>query len=84
MTGLVFAGGLAAGPALANELGVESKPAAPVVQTDTKADAKAGKAGEAVGVVDRAKLLPHGVPSGQSRIDLGAEQTGNVKEIVAA
>ncbi|MBO4211021.1 hypothetical protein GSF22_34280, partial [Micromonospora echinofusca] len=81
MTGLVFAGGLAAGPALANELGVESKPAAPVVQTDTRADAKAG---EAVGVVDRAKLLPHGVPSGQSRIDLGAEQTGNVKEIVAA
>ncbi|MBO4205638.1 hypothetical protein GSF22_06400 [Micromonospora echinofusca] len=37
-----------------------------------------------MGVVDRAKLLPHGVPSGQSRIDLGAEQTGNVKEIVAA
>ncbi|MBO4205637.1 hypothetical protein GSF22_06395 [Micromonospora echinofusca] len=41
VTGLVFAGGLAAGPALANELGVESKPAAPVVQTDTRADAKA-------------------------------------------
>ena len=74
IAGLAFAGGLAAGPlnhsTTAATTPVEAKDVA-VVQADKPA-------------VDRAKLIPHGVQGAQSRIELGDEQTGNVKAIIAA
>ncbi|MEH0936609.1 hypothetical protein V6U80_15735, partial [Micromonospora sp. CPCC 205543] len=71
IAGLAFAGGVFAGPmAEAHAAPVESKAVAVAVQAD-----KADKGG---------KLLPHGVQGKQSRIDLNAEQTGNVKAIIAA
>ncbi|MFG1901622.1 hypothetical protein [Micromonospora carbonacea] len=77
IAGLAFAGGLAAGPL--NHTTTDTVDARPVaaVQAD-KAD-KADKAG-----VDAGKLIPHGVQGAQSRIDLDAEQTANVKAIIAA
>lgn len=83
VTGLVFAGGLAAGPALANEVAVESVKPVAVVQVDKPAGKSADKAADKP-AVDKAKLVPHGVRGEQSRIELGAEQQGNVREIVAA
>ena len=74
IAGLAFAGGLAAGPLhhAATAPTVESAaPVAVAVQAD-----KPG--------VDKAKLIPHGVQGAQSRIDLGDEQTANVKAIIAA
>ncbi|MGW4502075.1 hypothetical protein ACWENR_26120 [Micromonospora sp. NPDC004336] len=72
IAGLVFAGGVFAGPAAAHATPVEA--AAPVT-----AVAVADKQG-----VDKAKLIPHGVQGAQSRIDLSDEQVANVKAIVAA
>ncbi|WP_405104000.1 hypothetical protein [Micromonospora sp. NBC_01412] len=74
IAGLAFAGGLAAGPLhhAATAPTVESTaPVAVAVQAD-----KPG--------VDKGKLIPHGVQGAQSRIELGDEQTANVKAIVAA
>ncbi|MEH0985197.1 hypothetical protein [Micromonospora sp. CPCC 205556] len=72
IAGLAFAGGVFAGPvAEAHAAPVEAKAVAvAVVQAD-----KADKGG---------KLIPHGVQGKQSRIDLNAEQTRNVKAIIAA
>ncbi|WP_346534058.1 hypothetical protein [Micromonospora sp. DPT] len=70
IAGLAFAGGVFAGP-------VTEAHAAPV---DAKAVAvQADKPG-----VDEGKLIPHGVQGKQSRIDVGDEQTANVKAIIAA
>ncbi|MER5702673.1 hypothetical protein ABT023_12110 [Micromonospora sp. NPDC002296] len=72
IAGLAFAGGVFAGPATAHTTPTtESTPTAVAVQAD-----KPG--------VDKAKLIPHGVQGAQSRIDLDAEQTANVKAIIAA
>ncbi|MER5705641.1 hypothetical protein ABT023_27355 [Micromonospora sp. NPDC002296] len=75
IAGLAFAGGLAAGPlqhaTTAPPAGSTAAPTAVAVQAD-----KPG--------VDEGKLIPHGVRGEQSRIDLGDEQTANVKAIVAA
>jgi hypothetical protein len=72
IAGLAFAGGVFAGPvteAHANPL--DAKPVAVAVQAD-----KPG--------VDKSKLIPHGVQGKQSHIDVGDEQTKNVKAIIAA
>ncbi|WP_346533617.1 hypothetical protein [Micromonospora sp. DPT] len=70
IAGLAFAGGVFAGP-------MTEAHANPV---DAKAVAvQADKPG-----VDKGKLIPHGVQGKQSRIDVGAEQTANVKAIIAA
>ncbi|MFI1194746.1 hypothetical protein ACH4T9_16010 [Micromonospora sp. NPDC020750] len=74
IAGLAFAGGLAAGPLhhATTPATVESAtPAAVAVQADKP-------------VVDKGKLIPHGVQGDQSRIDLDDEQTANVKAIIAA
>ncbi|WP_405095906.1 hypothetical protein [Micromonospora sp. NBC_01412] len=72
IAGLAFAGGVFAGPATAHATPTtESTPTAVAVQAD-----KPG--------VDKGKLIPHGVQGKQSRIDLGGEQTANVKAIIAA
>ncbi|MER5705798.1 hypothetical protein ABT023_28160 [Micromonospora sp. NPDC002296] len=72
IAGLAFAGGVFAGPATAHATPTtESTPTAVAVQAD-----KPG--------VDKGKLIPHGVQGAQSRIDLDAEQTANVKAIIAA
>ncbi|WP_405100118.1 hypothetical protein [Micromonospora sp. NBC_01412] len=72
IAGLAFAGGIFAGPATAHATPTtESTPTAVAVQAD-----KPG--------VDKATLIPHGVQGKQSRIDLGDEQTANVKAIIAA
>ncbi|WP_405096223.1 hypothetical protein [Micromonospora sp. NBC_01412] len=72
IAGLAFAGGIFAGPATAHATPTtESTPTAVAVQAD-----KPG--------VDKGKLIPHGVQGKQSRIDLGGEQTANVKAIIAA
>ena len=73
IAGLAFAGGVFAGPAMHADAApaVDAKPVAVAVQAD-----KPG--------VDKAKLIPHGVQGSQSRIDLNAEQTANVKAIIAA
>ncbi|MGN9806604.1 hypothetical protein [Micromonospora sp. L32] len=71
IAGLAFAGGVFAGPVTeAHATPVDAKAVA-VVQAD-----KPG--------VDKGKLIPHGVQGKQSRIDLGSEQTENVKAIIAA
>jgi hypothetical protein len=71
IAGLAFAGGVFAGPAIAEAAPttVEATPVAVAVQAD-----KPG--------VD--KLIPHGVQGEQSRIELDDEQTANVKAIIAA
>ena len=73
IAGLAFAGGVFAGPITEAHAApaVDAKPVAVAVQAD-----KPG--------VDKAKLIPHGVQGSQSRIDLNAEQTANVKAIIAA
>ncbi|MEV6817095.1 hypothetical protein, partial [Micromonospora sp. NPDC051296] len=70
VAGLAFAGGMFAGPvaAFADTTPVAVKPVA-AVQADKP---------------DSGKLIPNGVQGKQSRIDLNAEQTGNVKAIIAA
>ncbi|MEH0981538.1 hypothetical protein [Micromonospora sp. CPCC 205556] len=75
IAGLAFAGGVFAGPATEAHAAptVEAKAVAVAVQAD-KAD-RADKG---------SKLIPHGVQGKQSRIDLNAEQTKNVKAIIAA
>ncbi|MFC8845482.1 MULTISPECIES: hypothetical protein [unclassified Micromonospora] len=75
IAGLAFAGGLAAGPLHHHNTDtstgtVDARPVAAV-----QADKTGGDAG---------KLIPHGVQGAQSRIDLDAEQTTNVKAIIAA
>ncbi|MFC8616992.1 hypothetical protein ACFT9M_11310 [Micromonospora purpureochromogenes] len=71
IAGLAFAGGVFAGPVTeAHANPVDAKSVA-VVQAD-----KPG--------VDKGKLIPHGVQGKQSRIDVGDEQTKNVKAIIAA
>jgi hypothetical protein len=72
VVGLSVAGGVAAGPAT-------SALAAPAPATVPVAAVQADKPG-----VDKAKLIPHGVQGEQSHIDLSAEQTDNVKAIIAA
>ncbi|PZF81789.1 hypothetical protein, partial [Micromonospora endophytica] len=69
--GLAFAGGMFAGPVAA------------------QVDGAALGAGKSVAAVqadkpDTSRLVPHGVQGAQSRIDLDAEQTANVKAIIAA
>ncbi|MGW0432776.1 hypothetical protein ACWDV4_09555 [Micromonospora sp. NPDC003197] len=68
--GLAFTGGVFAGPALADQtVAASPKLAGVAVQADKPA-------------MD--KLIPHGVQGEQSRIPLNAEQTSNVKAIIAA
>ncbi|MBM0257868.1 hypothetical protein [Micromonospora sp. 4G55] len=69
IAGLAFAGGVFAGPVTETHP-VDAKPVA-VVQADKPS-------------VDKSKLIPHGVQGKQSRIDVGDEQTKNVKAIIAA
>jgi hypothetical protein len=73
VAGLFVAGGLAAGPLnhAADPTSVQGLSPVAAVQ-------------ETAGGVDTGKLLPHGEPSGQSRIDLDDEQVANVRAIVAA
>ena len=70
VAGLAFAGGVFAGPIAAHAAtpSVDAKPVA-VVQADKP---------------DTSALIPHGVQGDQSRITLDAEQTTNVKAIIAA
>ncbi|WP_326555878.1 hypothetical protein [Micromonospora sp. NBC_01813] len=71
IAGLTLAGGAIAAPALAADhapVGVQA----------------AASAAAASSAVDSSKLTPHGVQGEQSRIDLSAEQTDNVKGIIAA
>ncbi|WP_446211147.1 hypothetical protein [Micromonospora sp. IBSANI012] len=72
IAGLAFAGGVFAGP-------VTEAHAAPAVDAKAVAVVQADKPG-----VDKSKLIPHGVQGKQSRIDVGDEQTKNVKAIIAA
>ncbi|MFC8620601.1 hypothetical protein ACFT9M_29860 [Micromonospora purpureochromogenes] len=72
IAGLAFAGGVFAGP-------VTEAHAAPAAEAKSVAVVQADKPG-----VDKGKLIPHGVQGKQSRIDLGSEQTKNVKAIIAA
>ncbi|MEV0810993.1 hypothetical protein AB0I41_32410, partial [Micromonospora sp. NPDC050200] len=78
IAGLAFAGGLAAGPLNHGTTTdtVDTRPVAAAVQAEKPAVDKPG--------VDKAKLIPHGVQGKQSHIDLGDEQTKNVKAIIAA
>ncbi|MGS2614402.1 hypothetical protein ACVCAH_07700 [Micromonospora sp. LZ34] len=69
IAGLAFAGGVFAGPATAQAAPVEAAKPVAVVQADKP---------------DKAKLIPHGVQSKQSRIDLNDEQVRNVKAIIKA
>ncbi|WP_326555763.1 hypothetical protein [Micromonospora sp. NBC_01813] len=71
IAGLTLAGGAIAAPALA----------ADHAPTGVQAAASAAAASSAV---DSSKLTPHGVQGEQSRISLSAEQTDNVKGIIAA
>ena len=72
VAGLAFAGGVFAGPAVAQAApSVESTPVAVAVQADKPS-------------VDKAKLVPHGVQGAQSHVDLSDEQVANVKAIIAA
>ncbi|SCF36800.1 hypothetical protein GA0074696_4928 [Micromonospora purpureochromogenes] len=71
IAGLAFAGGVFAGPVTEAHANPVDAKAVAVVQAD-----KPG--------VDKGKLIPHGVQGKQSRIDVGAEQTANVKAIIAA
>ncbi|WP_446209918.1 hypothetical protein [Micromonospora sp. IBSANI012] len=72
IAGLAFAGGVFAGP-------VTEAHAAPAMDAKPVAVVQADKPG-----VDKGKLIPHGVQGKQSRIDVGGEQTKNVKAIIAA
>ncbi|WP_346535662.1 hypothetical protein [Micromonospora sp. DPT] len=77
IAGLAFAGGVFAGPVTeAHANPVDANP------VDAKAVAVAVQADKPS--VDKGKLIPHGVQGKQSRIDVGAEQTANVKAIIAA
>ncbi|WP_341715727.1 hypothetical protein QQG74_17060 [Micromonospora sp. FIMYZ51] len=71
IAGLAVAGGLAAGPLnhATSDGPVGGSPIAAAVQAEKP---------------DSGKLIPHGVQGEQSRIELTDEQTGNVKEIIAA
>ncbi|SCE78348.1 hypothetical protein GA0074696_0832 [Micromonospora purpureochromogenes] len=69
IAGLAFAGGVFAGPVTEAHANPVDAKAVAVVQADK---------------VDKGKLIPHGVQGKQSRIDVGAEQTKNVKAIIAA
>ena len=69
IAGLAFAGGVFAGPVTEAHANPVDAKAVAVVQADK---------------VDKSKLIPHGVQGKQSRIDVGAEQTKNVKAIIAA
>ncbi|WP_174537098.1 hypothetical protein [Micromonospora chalcea] len=70
IAGLTVAGGLAAGPLNHTDT------------TPTTRDAAAVTTQAAT--PDTAALIPHGVQGTQSHIDLGDEQTANVKAIIAA
>ncbi|MEH1056723.1 hypothetical protein V6U89_16145 [Micromonospora sp. CPCC 206171] len=72
IAGLAFAGGVFAGPVTEAHANPVDAKAVAVMQAD-----KADKA-------DKSKLIPHGVQGKQSRIDVGDEQTANVKAIIAA
>ncbi|NBE83188.1 hypothetical protein [Micromonospora rubida] len=74
IAGLAFAGGVFAGPATAH--------ATPTTESATPTTAVAVQADKPG--VDKGKLIPHGVQGEQSRIDLGDEETANVKAIIAA
>ncbi|MGW0433861.1 hypothetical protein ACWDV4_15145 [Micromonospora sp. NPDC003197] len=67
--GLAFTGGVFAGPALADPAVAAPVTSVGVVQADKPA---------------KDKLIPHGTQGEQSRIPLNAEQTSNVKAIIAA
>ncbi|NYF59107.1 hypothetical protein [Micromonospora purpureochromogenes] len=69
IAGLAFAGGVFAGPVTEAHANPVDAKAVAVVQADK---------------VDEGKLIPHGVQGKQSRIDVGAEQTANVKAVIAA
>ncbi|MEU4717287.1 hypothetical protein AB0F73_27070 [Micromonospora purpureochromogenes] len=72
IAGLAFAGGIFAGP-------VTEAHTNPAMDAKAIAVVQADKPG-----VDKSKLVPHGVQGKQSHIDLGDEQTANVKAIIAA
>ncbi|WBB54820.1 hypothetical protein [Verrucosispora sp. WMMD573] len=70
IAGVAFTGGLFAGPVAAH---ADTTPVKTVAVAVVQADKP-----------DASKLLPHGVPSNQSTIELNDEQVGNVKAIIAA
>ncbi|GGM23999.1 hypothetical protein [Micromonospora yangpuensis] len=71
IAGLAVAGGLAAGPLNHQDATPVTSGLAPVAAVQESKP-------------DTAALLPHGEPSGQSRIELNDEQVANTKEIIAA
>jgi hypothetical protein len=71
VAGVAFAGGMFAGPVSGHVDGAALAAGKPVAAVQAEKP-------------DTGKLMPHGVPSGQSKIDLDDEQTANVKAIVAA
>ncbi|MFI6825035.1 hypothetical protein ACIBJE_29415, partial [Micromonospora sp. NPDC050187] len=72
VAGLAFAGGVVGGPVgTALDTSAHAAPATPVAAVQAEKP-------------DTGKLVPNGVPGGQSRIPLDAEQTANVKAIVEA
>ncbi|BCJ62671.1 hypothetical protein Jiend_60930 [Micromonospora endophytica] len=72
IAGLAVAGGLAAGP-LNHATDTTDTGTGAVTAAAVQADKP-----------DTSRLVPHGVQGEQSRIDLDAEQTANVKAIIAA
>jgi hypothetical protein len=73
IAGLVFAGGVAAGPL------TDTATHSPSTDTTAVAVLQADKPS-----VDKGKLIPHGVQGAQSHVDLSDEQVANVKAIIAA
>ncbi|WP_091463700.1 hypothetical protein [Micromonospora inyonensis] len=70
VAGVAFAAGVVAGPVAAVAVESPARAATPVAVQGDKPDTS--------------RLMPHGVRGEQSRIPLDAEQTGNVKAIIAA
>ncbi|MFY1693760.1 hypothetical protein [Plantactinospora sp. WMMB782] len=90
VAGLAFVGGAVAGPAVAAQAAPEhvGSPVSQSVMADKdhkgdKGEKKSDKK-DRKGKPSRDRLVPRGVQGEQSRIDLSAEQAGNVRAIVKA
>ncbi|WP_027661586.1 hypothetical protein [Salinispora fenicalii] len=79
IAGLAFGAGVMASPQA-----FDTTTAATTPTPTTSADATASAAAVPVEKPDMDTLIPHGTQGEQSRIDLGDEQTGNVKAIIEA
>lgn len=73
VTGLVFAGGIAAGPIADSVTAPDTRPVAATASVQAGAEKP-----------DTGRLMPHGAMGEQSRISLNDEQVANVKSIIAA